>query len=113
MDANFCVAALEEAIGRRGKPGLFNTDQGSQFTSFAFTNTLREADIRHLDGWPWPLDGQCLHRLRWSLKYECVFLTAFETGSEARTGIGRHSTFSGRTPDEVYARQESEEKLAA
>jgi hypothetical protein len=42
-DANFCVAALEEAIGRRGKPGLFNTDQGSQFTSFAFTNTLGEA----------------------------------------------------------------------
>jgi putative transposase len=113
MDANFCVAALEEAIGRRGKPGLFNTDQGSQFTSFAFTNTLGEADIRHLDGWPWPLDGQCLHRLWQSLKYECLFLTAFETGSEARTGIGRHSTFNGRTLDEVYARQESEEKLAA
>jgi putative transposase len=69
------------------------------------------------------MDNVFIERLWRSLKYECVFLTAFETGSEARTGIGHwigyyntdrpHSTFNGRTPDEVYARQESEEKLAA
>jgi putative transposase len=69
------------------------------------------------------MDNVFIERLWRSLKYECVFLTAFETGSEARAGIGRwiryynadrpHSTFSGRTPDEVYAMQENEEKLAA
>ena len=101
------------------KPNIFNTDQGSQFTSFAFTDTLREAGIRiSMDG-----RGPLIERLRRSLKYECVFLNAFETGSEARTGIGRwigyynadrpHSTFGGRTPDEVYAMQEKKQKLAA
>jgi len=55
MEADFCVTALEEAIARFGKPEIFNTDQGSQFTSFAFTNTLKDADI--LDGRSWPLDG--------------------------------------------------------
>ena len=85
------------AITRYGSPDIFNTDQGSQFTSFAFTNTLKDAGIS--------------------------ILNAFETGSEARTGIGRwigyyntnrpHSTFGGRTPDEVYATQADEEKLAA
>ena len=60
MDAEFCVAALEEAIVRFGKPDIFNTDQGSQFTSFAFTNTLKDAGIRiSMDGRP--LDGQHLH----------------------------------------------------
>jgi putative transposase len=62
MDAESCVAALEEAIARYGKPDIFNTDQGSQFTSFAFTNTLRDAGIRISNGRPWPLDGQRLHR---------------------------------------------------
>ena len=124
MDADFCVAALEEAIARYGNPQIFNTDQGSQFTSFAFTNTLREAGIRiSMDGRGRWMDNVFIERLWRSLKYECVFLNAFETGSEARTGIGRwidyynadrpHSTFDGRTPDEVYAMQENEEKLAA
>jgi transposase InsO family protein len=62
MDADFCVTALEEAIARFGKPDIFNTDQGSQFTSFAFTNTLKERRHPYLDGWPWPMDGQGLHR---------------------------------------------------
>jgi putative transposase len=124
MEADFCVAALEEAIVRYGKPDIFNTDQGSQFTSFAFTNTLREAGIRiSMDGRGRWMDNVFIERLWRSLKYECVFLNAFETGSEARAGIGRwigyynanrpHSTFSGRTPDEVYAMQQTEEKLAA
>src|SRR5665811_2056672 len=101
-----------------------NTDQGSQFTSFAFTNTLKDAGIRiSMDGRGRWMDNVFIERLWRSLKYECVFLNAFETGSEAGTGIGRwigyyntnrpHSTFGGRTPDEVYAMQADEEKLAA
>ena len=62
MEADFCVAALEEAIARYGRPDIFNTDQGSQFTSFAFTNTLQGRRHPHLHGRPRPLDGQRLHR---------------------------------------------------
>jgi putative transposase len=124
MDAEFCVAALEEALARHGRPEIFNTDQGSQFTSFAFTNTLKDAGIRiSMDGRGRWMDNVFIERLWRSLKYECVFLNAFETGSEARAGIGRwidyyntdrpHSTFGGGTPDEVYATQANEQKLAA
>src|SRR5271170_7932686 len=124
MDVDFCVTALEEAIARVGRPEIFNTDQGSQFTSFAFTNTLKDADIRiSMDGRGRWTDNVFIERLWRSLKYECVYLNAFETGSEARKGIGRwvgyynadrpHSVFAGRTPDEVYATQANEEKLAA
>ena len=123
-DSEFCVAALEEAIARFCKPDIFNTDQGSQFTSFAFTNTLRAADIRiSMDGRGRWMDNVFIERLWRSLKYECVFLNAFETGSEARIGIGHwigyynadrpHSALAGRTPNEVYATQATEEKLAA
>jgi putative transposase len=89
MDADFCVAALEEAITRYGRPGIFNTDQGSQFTSFAFTNALNDVGIRvSMDGRGRWMDNVFIERLWRSLKYECVFLNAFETGSEARQGIG-------------------------
>lgn len=89
MDADFCVAALEEAIEGHGKPDIFNTDQGSQFTSFAFTTTLKDAGIRiSMDGRGRWMDNVFIERLWRSLKYECVFLNAFETGSEARRGIG-------------------------
>jgi putative transposase len=124
MDAEFCVTALEEAIARFGRPEIFNTDQGSQFTSLAFTNTLKDADIRiSMDGRGRWMDNVFIERLWRSLKYECVYLSAFETGSQARTGIARwvgyynaerpHSAFAGRTPDEVYATQANQEKLAA
>ena len=124
METDFCVAALEEAIARYGKPDIFNTDQGSQFTSFAFTNTLRDAGIRiSMDGRGRWMDNVFIERLWRSLKYECVFLNAFETGSEARAGIGRwidyynadrpHTAFDGRTPDEAYAMETHMEKLAA
>jgi putative transposase len=124
MEADFCVAALEEAMARYGKPDIFNTDQGSQFTSFAFTNTLRDAGIRiSMDGRGRWMDNVFIERLWRSVKYECVFLNAFETGSEARAGIGRwigyynadrpHSAFAGRTPDEAYAMETNTEKLAA
>jgi putative transposase len=124
MDAEFCVAALEEAIARHGRPDIFNTDQGSQFTSFPFTNTLRDAGIRiSMDGRGRWMDNVFIERLWRSLKYECVFLNAFETGTEAQSGIGRwvnyynterpHSALAGKTPSEVYATHANEEKLAA
>lgn len=123
MDANFCVAALEEAIARHGRPDIFNTDQGSQFTNFAFTATLKDAGIRiFMDGRVRWMDNVFIERLWRSLKYECVFLNAFETGSEARhagswiayyNGRRPHSTFAGGTPDEVYATAEMPEQLAA
>ena len=85
MNVNFCVSALEEALAKHGKPDTFNTDQGSQFTSFAFTNVLRENGIRiSMDGRGRWLDNVFIERLWRSLKYECVYLNAFGTGSEAR-----------------------------
>ena len=124
MDAEFCVAALEEAMSRYGTPQIFNTDQGSQFTSFTFTNTLREAGIKiSMDGKGRWMDYVFIERLWRSLKYECVFLNAFETGSEARAGIGRwigyynanrpHSALADATPDEAYMMRSTQEKLAA
>lgn len=113
MDADFCVAALEEALAKNGKPDIFNTDQGSQFTSFAFTNVLRENGIRiSMDGRGRWLDNVFIERLWRSLKYECVYLNAFETGSEARVGIGRwidfynrfrpHSSLGGVPPERFH-----------
>ena len=124
MDAEFCVVALEEAIARHGRPDIFNTDQGSQFTSFTFTMTLKDAGIRiSMDGRGRWMDNVFIERLWRNLKYECIFLNAFETGSQVRSGIGSwidyynrrrpHSTFDGRTPDEVYAMTEMTEKLTA
>ena len=113
MDTDFCVSALEEALAKYGKPDIFNTDQGSQFTSFAFTNVLRKNGIRiSMDERGRWLDNVFIERLWRSLKYENVYLNAYETGSEARTGIGRwiefynrlrpHSSLSGSTPAMCY-----------
>jgi putative transposase len=118
MEADFCVEALEEALARHGKPEIFNTDQGSQFTSLAFTQVLKDADVKiSMDGRGRWMDNVMIERLWRSLKYECVYLQAFETGSQARTGIGRwinyynrsrpHSVFDGRTPEEVYTGREA------
>jgi putative transposase len=138
MDADFCVAALEEAIARHGKPDIFNADQGSQFTSFAFTTTSKDAGIRISMGrrGRWMdnrrreimelihdfLFSPIIERLWRSLEYECVFLSAFDTGSEACNGIGSwidyynrrrpHSTLAGKTPEKVYATAEMMEQLA-
>lgn len=124
MDTDFCVEALEEALQRFGAPEIFNTDQGAQFTASAFTDVLKAHDVTiSMDGKGRWVDNVFIERLWRSLKYECVFLNAFETGSEARNGIGSwinyynrrrpHSTFSGRTPDEVYGVAEMKEQLAA
>lgn len=113
MDADFCVAALEEALSLFGKPEIFNTDQGSQFSSLAFTSVLRDAEVRiSMDGRGRWMDNVFIERLWRSLKYECVYLHAFETGSELRTGLGRwityyntqrpHSGLAGQTPTEAY-----------
>ena len=113
MDVEFCVEALEEALARFGRPEIFNTDQGSQFTSSEFTEVLTAADVRiSMDGRGRWMDNVFIERLWRSLKYECVYLHAFETGSELRDGLSQwinyyntrrpHSTLAGRTPDEAY-----------
>ena len=114
MDADFCVSALEEALSKYGKPQIFNTDQGSQFTSDAFTRCLTEADIKiSMDGRGRCIDNIFIERLWRSLKYEEVYLHAYENGSEARCGIGQwidfynrvrpHSSLAGLSPDCYYA----------
>jgi len=113
MDSSFCVEAVEEAIARYGKPRIFNTDQGSQFTSYEFTQVLRDHKIKiSMDGKGRWMDNVFIERLWRSLKYECVYLYNPETGSEARSRIGKwfdlynndrpHSSFGDSTPMEVY-----------
>ncbi len=123
MDVEFCIAALEEALARFGHPEIFNSDQGSQFTSSNFTDVLKAADVRiSMDGRGRWMDNVFIERLWRSLKYECIYLHTFETGSELRAGLSRwigyyntrrpHSTLAGRTPDEAYGASVIE-KLAA
>jgi putative transposase len=123
MDVEFCIEALEEALARFRRPDIFNTDQGSQFTSPRFTGVLREAGVRiSMDGRGRWMDNVFIERLWRSLKYECIYLHAFETGSELRAGLTSwigyynarrpHSTLAGRTPDEAY-KETGTEKLAA
>lgn len=113
LDVSFCVEALEEALLKHGKPEIFNTDQGSQFTSMEFTDVLKKGDIRiSMDGKGRWMDNVFIERLWRSLKYECVYLQAFENGAESRAAIGEwisyynsqrpHSSLDGKTPDEVY-----------
>lgn len=90
LDTEFCVAAVEEALAKYGKPDIFNTDQGSQFTSAAFTGLLQTHDIQiSMDGRGRCLDNVFIERLWRSLKYEDVYLNNYETGAEARVGIGK------------------------
>jgi putative transposase len=113
LDTRFCMEALEEAFHCYGKPGIFNTDQGSQFTSSDFTTLLKAMDIKiSMDGKGRWMDNVFIERLWRSLKYECVYLQAFDNGLQARKQIGDwmqhynhtrpHSTFNGQTPHEVY-----------
>jgi putative transposase len=89
MDAGFCIEALKEALAGYGPPEIFNSDQGSQFTSTDFTDVLHGASVKiSMDGRGRWIDNRMIERLWRSLKYECVYLNAFETGSEARNGIG-------------------------
>jgi putative transposase len=124
MDVEFCLEALSEALARFGRPGIFNTDQGSQFTSPRFTALLAAAGVRiSMDGRGRWMDNVFIERLWRSLKYECVYLHAFETGSALRAGLTDwcayynarrpHSAIGGVTPDEAYATGDGETKMAA
>ena len=88
MEVDFCIEALEEAMDLFGRPAIFNSDQGSQFTSPRFTEVLIAAGVRiSMDGRGRWMDNVFIERLWRSLKYECVYLHAFETGSELRAGL--------------------------
>ena len=113
MDTSFCIEALDEALRLHGKPEIFNTDQGSQFTSEAFTGRLKEESIQiGMDGRGRWADNVFVERLWRSLKYEHVYLHAYESVGEARDKIGRyfeffnarrpHSSLGAQTPDQVY-----------
>jgi putative transposase len=113
MEACFCLETLEEALSRNEKPEIFNTDQGSQFTSEAFTGRLKENAIAiSMDGKGRWRDNVFVERIWKSIKYEEVYLHAYASVSEARTSIGRylefynsirpHSSLKALTPDQVY-----------
>ncbi len=113
MDASFCVEALNEALTKYGKPEIFNTDQGSQFTSLDFTGALKDAGIRiSMDGRGRCMDNIFIERLWRSLKYEAVYLHELTDGFVAERVIGEwigfyntarpHSALGGRTPAEAY-----------
>ena len=112
LDVDFCVEALEEAL-RKGRPDIFNTDQGSQFTSEAFTGLLERHGVRiSMDGKGRYSDNLFIERLWRTVKYEEVYLKAYHDGGDARVGIGEyfrfynatrpHQSLGYRTPAEVY-----------
>ncbi len=113
MEASFCVETLKEALARHGKPEIFNTDQGSQFTGAAFTGVLAANEIKiSMDGKGAWRDNVFIERLWRSVKYEEVYLRAYDSVSDARQSIGRyldlynrrrpHSSLDGMTPDQEY-----------
>jgi putative transposase len=113
MEAAFCVETLEDALARHGKPDIFNTDQGSQFTSQAFTGVLANNDVAiSMDGKGAWRDNVFVERLWRSVKYEEVYLHAYDSVSEARASLGRyfdfynrrrpHSSLDDATPDQAY-----------
>lgn len=113
LEADFCIEALDEALVRHGKPAIFNTDQGSQFTSEPFTGLLLKQGVKiSMDGKGAWRDNVFVERLWRTVKYEEVYLKAYDTVAEARASIGRyldfynagrpHSQHGGRTPDQVW-----------
>ena len=113
MDRMFCIEALEEALARYGRPEIFNTDQGSQFTSADFTGVLLSNAIKiSMDGQGAWRDNVLVERLWRSVKYEEVYLRAYDSVTEARASIGRylgfynakrpHQSLDRRTPDDAY-----------
>jgi putative transposase len=113
LDTAFCVEALNEALDRFGRPQIFNTDQGAQFTSHEFTSTLKSNGIAiSMDGRGRCQDNIFIERLWWTIKYQYLYLHSFDTGAELRTGLKQwieyynsersHQSLDSRTPDEVY-----------
>ena len=124
LTADFCVEALQEALARHGSPDIFNTDQGSQFTSADFIAVLKAAEVAiSMDGRGAWLDNVFVERLWRTVKYEEVYLRAYETVSEARSSIGRyfgfynatrpHSSLDGQTPDRAYFNRPTPVRAAA
>jgi putative transposase len=124
LEADFCVEAVEEALARYGLPEIFNTDQGSQFTSTDFIKMLAARKIKiSMDGKGAWRDNVFVERLWRTIKYEDVYLRAYASVSEARSGIGQyltfynsrrpHSSLDGRTPDQAYFHQPAPEAVAA
>ena len=123
LDSSFCVDALEEAIHRYGKPEIFNSDQGCQFTSTSFTETLLDQDIRiSMDGKGAWRDNVFVERLWRTVKYEHVYLHAYDSTSEAKTKTSHyfefynqrrpHSRLDRLTPDQVYFKLLSSKEAA-
>jgi putative transposase len=113
METTFCIEAVEEALARHGKPDIFNTDQGSQFTSEAFTGLLKKNDIAiSMDGKGAWRDNVFVERLWRTIKYEEVYLKAYASVTEARNSLSRYISFyntrrphqglDGKTPDQAY-----------
>jgi len=113
LESDFCVEALQEAICHYGRPDIFNTDQGSQFTSNDFTGTLKEHGIQiSMDGRGRCQDNIFVERFWWTLKHQYLYLRAFDSGSALRKGLAEwislynhdrgHSALDDKTPDEVY-----------
>lgn len=113
LDTSFCLDVLEEAIHLYGKPNIFNTDQGSQFTSNDFTDILKSHNIKiSMDGKGCWMDNVFIERLWRSIKYECIYLQEFDNVYQLKKVIANwlefynknrpHSTFAGLTPEEVY-----------
>ena len=116
METGFCMEAVEEALAKHGKPEIFNTDQGSQFTSLDFTGLLKQHDIAiSMDGKGAWRDNVFVERLWRSVKYEEVYLRAYDSVAEARMSLGRyfdfynrvrpHSALGRQTPDQAYFNQ--------
>jgi putative transposase len=123
MESDFCVEALDEALATHGRPEIFNTDQGSQFTSAEFTGVLTKNSIAiSMDGKGSWRDNIFVERLWRSVKYEEVYLRAYESVADARGSIGRylafyntrrpHSSLDRRTPDEAYFNPTSQKAAA-
>jgi putative transposase len=113
MEVDFCIDAVEEALAKYGRPEIFNTDQGSQFTSAAFTGLLLENKIAiSMDGRGSWRDNVFVEWLWRSVKYEEVYLRAYDSVADARASLGRylvfynalrpHSSLDARTPDHAY-----------
>ncbi len=124
LETAFCIEAVEDAMARYGKPEIFNTDQGSQFTSIDFIKLLKDAKISiSMDGKGAWRDNVFIERLWRSIKYEEIYLHAYSSVPEARAGIGKyiefynqrrpHSSLAGNTPDQAYFSQPKPIPVAA